>query len=111
MANSPTQRTLKYLRDKGSTCAIVEHWNKFAGIRQDLWGFCDILELTEDGQTVCVQTTTSSHIKERIDKIKAHKNYPILKKCNWKVMVIGWKKLKIKRGGKNFTHKEVIFEL
>jgi hypothetical protein len=43
-----TQRSLKYLRDRGWQCAIVEKWlpargtMKF-GIRQDVWGFGDIL--------------------------------------------------------------------
>lgn len=43
-----TQRTLKLFRDEGWNCAIVEKWlpargeMKF-GIRQDVWGFGDIL--------------------------------------------------------------------
>ena len=35
---SPTQRTLKYLRDKGYTAQVVEHWNAFAKRRIDLFG-------------------------------------------------------------------------
>jgi hypothetical protein len=43
-----TQRSLKYLRERGWQCAIVEKWlpargtMKF-GVRQDVWGFGDIL--------------------------------------------------------------------
>jgi hypothetical protein len=38
---SPTQRTLRALRDQGRICGIVERWNQFVGphgIRQDLFG-------------------------------------------------------------------------
>ena len=38
---TPTQRTLKHMRERGYTCQVVEHWNPFARIRQDLYGFID----------------------------------------------------------------------
>jgi hypothetical protein len=41
MATSPTQLSLKKLREEGYTVAVVEHWNSFARIRQDLFGFID----------------------------------------------------------------------
>lgn len=43
--NTNTQRTLEYLRGQGMRCAIVEHWNSFARVKQDLFGFIDILAL------------------------------------------------------------------
>ncbi len=41
MATSPTQLTLKHLRDDGWTAEIVEHWNPHARIRHDLLGFIE----------------------------------------------------------------------
>ena len=42
----PTQRTLARLRQEGALeVAIVEHWNPHARIRQDLFGFIDILAI------------------------------------------------------------------
>ena len=32
---TPTQRSLKYLREQGYTVAITERWNPFARIRQE----------------------------------------------------------------------------
>lgn len=41
------QRSLKHLKDNGWTVAIVEKWKHFPGmkfgVRQDVWGFGDIL--------------------------------------------------------------------
>ena len=47
MAISPTQRTLKRLREKEEypLVTIVERWNAFAKIRQDLFGIIDILAI------------------------------------------------------------------
>jgi len=53
-----TQRSLKRLRENGWTCAIVEKWipprgkMKF-GVRQDVWGFGDILACREDTFEKC----------------------------------------------------------
>ncbi|WP_428851320.1 hypothetical protein [Imbroritus primus] len=45
MATSPTQRTLALLRKEGYTAEVTEHWNAFAGIRQDLFNVIDVLAL------------------------------------------------------------------
>ena len=53
MSMSPTQRTIRALKDQGMVCGIVEKWNRFAvrgnsgqrGVRQDLFGILDIIAL------------------------------------------------------------------
>lgn len=40
---SPTQRSLKKLRDSGWTCGVVERWNMHAHIRQDFCGGIDLI--------------------------------------------------------------------
>lgn len=107
---SPTQRTLKYYRELGYVCAITEHWNSFIKIRQDLFGFCDILALKEN-ETICVQATTTDHSAERVHKIEAHDNYPIVKSAGWKIIVMSWRKLLVKKGGKAVKWTEKIVEL
>ena len=42
---SNTQRTLKYLRELGYTAGMVEKWNPYAHIRQDLFGIIDIVAM------------------------------------------------------------------
>jgi hypothetical protein len=66
---SPTQRSLKRLRETGWLAYVVEHWNHFAGIRQDLFGFIDIVALNTDeavhGCLLGVQTTAASGADRR----------------------------------------------
>lgn len=59
--------------------AVTERWNphvpmpggKF-GIRQDLWGWVDMLALDPaTGYLYAVQTTSGSNVSKRIDKIQA----------------------------------------
>ena len=67
-SGSPTQRSLKYLRDLGHTVAVVEKFNRFANVRQDLFGFIDIVAL--DGMTglLGVQTTSNDNVSAHIHK-------------------------------------------
>ena len=41
--SSPTQRSLKFLRERGYTVGVVERWNPGAKVRQDFLGFADVL--------------------------------------------------------------------
>jgi hypothetical protein len=91
MATSPTQRSLKLMRDQGYLCEITERWNPFAKIRQDLYGFVDILCIKE-GKTVAVQTTSYSNVSARIKKIQGLETYPIVKSAGWEIVIHGWKK-------------------
>jgi len=91
---SPTQRTLKVLRADGYLCAIVEHWNPYARIRQDLFGFIDIIAL-KGSETLAVQTTANANNqKARVRKILASPHYQAVKDAGWKIRVDGWRKLK-----------------
>lgn len=66
---TPTQRTLKYYRDAGFTCAVTEKWNPYAKIRQDLFGFIDLVALIP-GRIVGIQTTSGSNHAARREKIR-----------------------------------------
>ena len=69
-AVSPTQRTLKKLRGMGFIAEIVEHWNAFAHIRQDLFGFADIAAVRQ-GELWLVKTTTDTGRSARRHKLAA----------------------------------------
>ena len=62
---SPTQRSLAHLRALGYRVAIVERWNPFARIRQDLFGVLDLLAV-KDGEILGVQVTSGSNVAARI---------------------------------------------
>lgn len=65
---SPTQRTLKLLREEGYHARVVEHWNMYARIRQDLWGG-DVIALKVGEPVLLVQCTTQDHASERVKKL------------------------------------------
>lgn len=90
MAISPTKKSLKKLRDDGYICEITEHWNPFAKVRKDLFGFIDILAI-KDEEVLAVQTTSYSNISARIEKISNHENIGFIRKAGWKILVHGWK--------------------
>lgn len=88
---SPAQRSLKFLRDKGWYCEIVEHWNSFARLRKDMLGFVDIFCIhRETGEIKLVQTTSASNVSARINKITAHENLPLVRKAGMGIEVHGW---------------------
>lgn len=105
MATSPTQRSLKMMRERGYICEITERWNPFAKVRQDLFGFVDILCIKQC-RTVAVQTTSYSNINARVKKIQSLEAYPIVLSAGWLIVVQGWRKNK---EGK-WVVKEVILE-
>lgn len=109
MKSSPTKRTLKYLREKGYVCAVTEHWNAFAKIRQDLFGFIDILALHEAKRIVGIQCTTGANMAARIDKIKAIPEAVSWALATGRIYVIGWRKLKGKE--KKATWQPRVIEL
>ncbi len=89
MKKSPTQKSLKFLRDAGCMCAITEHWNPFAKVRQDLFGIIDILAVSGK-ETLAIQTTTKTNFSARMRKIIDSEATNKLKAAGWRVMVHGW---------------------
>lgn len=93
MAVSPTQRSLKYLRDSGYTVAIVEYFNYFTKRRHDLFQFADLLAIREN-EVLLVQVTSGSNVSARIEKITANEHIGAVRKAGMRVEVHGWRKLK-----------------
>jgi len=65
---SPTQRSKKYLEGLGYRVAIVEKFNHFAKVRQDLYGIIDLLAMKAGEPLLAVQVTTTAHLTERMHK-------------------------------------------
>lgn len=93
---SPTQLSLKWLREKGYEAVKVEHWNPFAKRRVDLWG-ADILARRGTDPLLAVQTTTRGNLNARVKKTMQERgrwidsgNYFV---CH------GWRKAKRKTPG------------
>ncbi len=90
---SPTVRTLKHLRDNGYVAEVVEKWNAFARIRQDLFGIIDVVAVKPGTVGVLgVQTTSYSNVSARIKKSMANKVLPVWVRAGNRFVVHGWKK-------------------
>ena len=115
MGISPTQRTLKYLRDAGYYCDMVERWiqnpkHPAGGFRKDYMGFGDILAFSEYS-TLLVQSCGQSYAKHLRDLL-TNLNVPLwLANPNRKLILIGWRKVKKVRGGKAMVWKPRIKEI
>ena len=73
---SPTQRTLKALREQGAKVQVVEHWNPFAKRRIDVFHFIDILALIPGKGIVGVQCTSDSNRASHREKILTNEYAP-----------------------------------
>lgn len=88
---SPTERSLAYLRKQDYLAAVTERWNHFAKVRQDLFGFVDIIAV-KPGETLAVQCTSYSNVSSRVAKIAGHENTAKLREAGWLIKVYGWQK-------------------
>ena len=104
---SPTQRTLKRMRDSGDyvLLQVVEHFNQWARVRQDLFGIGDILGISITGETHLLQVTSYGNMNARIKKLEDHESTPHLRDADWVLIVEGWKK------EKNGRYKSYTFDL
>ncbi len=84
-----TPRSMALLREEGYAVAVVEHWNSFMRIRQDLFGFIDLLALG-DGETLAVQVCRRSDMATRRNKIANHENVGYVRKAGWCIEIHGW---------------------
>ena len=93
MKNSPTQRTLKELRDHYAPSAVetTEHWNPWSKTRRDLFGFCDVLAIVGT-TTMAVQTTSASNHAARVAKLQAEPRVRAVLQAGWLVQVWSWRK-------------------
>lgn len=92
---SPTQLTVRNLKERGFLPAIVEKWNPHVKIRQDLYGFIDVIGV-KDGETIGVQATTFKNRLARVKKCADHDNIGPVRDANWTLEVHGWRKVKNK---------------
>lgn len=94
---SPTQRSKQELERDGWTVGIVEKWNHHARIRQDLWGFADLIAM-KPGETPLLAQVTSTGWTSRRAKILAEPRARIALAAGFRIEVHGWRKLKTNRG-------------
>jgi len=92
---SPTQRTLKALREDGWTAEVVERWNPYARIRQDLFDFIDIVAVKAGHPIKGIQVTAAG-ASSRVHKIRSKPAAKIWVLAGGELEVHSW----AKRGGR-----------
>lgn len=95
--SSPTQRSLKKLRDEGWACQVVEKFNSFTKRRIDVFGYGDILAI-RPGEIALVQTTSGSNLRAREQKIKALPGFKAWHAAGGISVLHAWRK--IQRNGR-----------
>ena len=122
MAMSPTQRTMRALRDMGRRCAIVERWNSYAkrggdgppGIRQDLFGIIDVLALDPERGVVGIQCCGGSGFQAHVKKLTedhAQETIDWLSTPGTVLELWAWRKVKLKRGGRALVWRPRVVEV
>lgn len=91
MTMSPTQLTLRKLREDGYQAQVVEVWNSHARIRQDLFGFIDVIAV-KGTETLAVQATSAPNVSSRVTKIGDSPLVGPVRDAGWRIVVWGWKK-------------------
>lgn len=89
---SPTQRTLKWLREDGFKVGITEKWNPHAKIRQDLFGFIDLVAVKSGHGILGVQTTSGANHSTRRQKILESEEAHLWLACGGHIAVVSWAK-------------------
>lgn len=120
---TPTQRTIRELKNQGRRCAIVEKFNRFGGgirpdgsrtgVRQDLFGIIDVLALDPERGVIGVQCCGSDfagHIRKILVE-KAQETLDWLQTPGTVLEIWGWRKIKVKRGGKAMVWSPRIREI
>lgn len=106
--DSPTSRTLRFLRAAGMTVQVVEKWNPHAKIRQDLFGCIDVVALHHGVPGILgVQATTTANAAARLLKIMAIPAAKLWVECGNRLWVVGWRKLKTRKWEPRITEVTV----
>lgn len=92
--SSPAQRSLALVRTEGYVAEVTERWNHWARIRQDLFGFIDLLAMRPTRGFLGVQTTSWANTSARIKKIASEPLAGIFLASGGSIQVHGWRKNK-----------------
>lgn len=108
---TPTQRTLKALREDGFLADIVERYISFGGpgssspsrngVRKDLFGIFDILACAPGKGIIgiqCFSTDWTGHYRTLLEEKREECLFWL--NSGGQIEMWGWRKLKVKRGGK-----------
>jgi hypothetical protein len=98
-----THRTLKKLREDGYLVDVVERFiprSGFSGVRKDLFGLFDLLAIKPGEGFIGIQCFTTTWSKHFTVLEKEKQNAITWLQSGGRIEFWGWRRLKVKRGGK-----------
>lgn len=90
----PTKKSRALLRLDGYVVEKGEHYNTYAGVRQDFIGCIDLLAFKPEAGIIGIQVTTSSHHAARIRKSLAEPRLKLWLQSTGRFWVWSWGKKK-----------------
>ena len=112
---SNTSRTLEYIRSQGWIADKVEQFNAYAGKfgkRKDMFGFGDIVAMGE-GSIIAIQScgqAFAAHNRKILEDPLVAPNARLWLKNGGRLLLIGWRKVKLRPGAKAMRWKPRIRE-
>jgi hypothetical protein len=79
-------------REQGHFIAKTEHWNHFSKRRNDLYGVFDAVVMDGYAGLLGIQVTSTPHISEREQKIRASKEATCWLTKGLRIQIEGWAK-------------------
>ena len=86
----------------GFMAAVVEKWNPHARVRQDLWGFGDVVAI-KNRLWLIVQACNATDLARRVKKIQQEPRAKRFLQEGGHIVVMGWRKRKKRKDGKLWT--------
>lgn len=105
-------RTIGYLRKGGIICQSVEQYNSYTHRFYDLFNFIDIIALVPERGIVAVQACGQdfqSHVRKICQEHAEEARHWL--GCGGLIDIYGWRKLKVKVGGKAVRWTPRILEI
>ena len=89
---TPTQRSLKALRELGYLVEVVEKWNSFTRTRKDLWVWADLLAIRR-GEVLAVGVqVTAQAVANRVSKVTDSETIGRVREAGIRIEIHGWRK-------------------
>jgi hypothetical protein len=103
MSTLSLQRSKKLLQDQGFKVAIVEHWNMYAHVRQDLYGLADLVAVRGDRSGTTYVQCCGEDVHSHIEKMVMNTVLPEILKAGNPVFLWAWRK-RGERGKRKLWH-------
>ena len=92
MSASPTQLTLAECKKRGYVAQVVERWNQYAKVRQDLFGVIDVVCIVPGRGILGIQATSGTNHASRVSKVLEEPRAIAWVKAGGLLQVWSWQK-------------------